>query len=226
MKGQETKREFEELELVHNRDTVAVVDEFKKEFWGIPGNDIMHKSMELQVYYELARGLHNTQDETGDIIHCGVLRGGSLCLMALGVKHSHFPHSHDQIIAIDSYSDWDDTINLKNLPIALNNVRRFKVGNKIFLVITHSHLYFEKFFKPSSARLVFLDTVHNFEQTEKEIALSVPFLIDGGWLVVHDYTDKYPGTLKAVNGFIDSFTDTISICSAGESTICIQVHNG
>ena len=54
-------------------------------------------------------------------------------------------------------------------------------------------------------RVVFIDSSHHYEPTLNELNLVLPHLVDGGWLVLHDYfSEETPGVGRAVNAVFES----------------------
>lgn len=55
----------------------------------------------------------------------------------------------------------------------------------------------------SEIDLLFIDTVHTFEAVKHDIDLWLPIIRPGGYVLFHDYSEKYNGVRVAVNMAID-----------------------
>ncbi len=82
---EDRRNQFQEFVLRQPRKTKKVVDPMCQMMM-VNKNSVWHSFAELYVYYELAAGMHDVSENSGHIIHCGVHRGGSLCVMAEAVR--------------------------------------------------------------------------------------------------------------------------------------------
>lgn len=46
---------------------------------------------------------------------------------------------------------------------------------------------------------VYIDTTHSYEQTKAELRESMRVVRPGGWISGHDYHERFPGVIQAVN---------------------------
>ncbi len=49
--------------------------------------------------------------------------------------------------------------------------------------------------------IVYIDGLHTYEGVKQDIELWSPKIRKGGWLTGHDYQNRFPGTIQAVNEF-------------------------
>ena len=213
----------------------SMINKIRIEDYSLTGeneNSILHHAGELQILYELAAGFHNAHDEMGYIIHCGIYRAGSLCIMGTGMRDAGF--GFKPIIALDPYYAGDaqkKKFLTKNYMLARQNIDQFNLQDYVCPIIYGDTSFFEntKLLQRSKMRLrlVFIDTNHTYEHTKKEIECFFPNLIDNAWLVFHDYHPDHPGVITAVNEFIDNQpNDKLDVFYDGGCVVMIRVHLG
>ena len=199
------RNSFPEFELKAPERTRGVVRPME-DMMRIDKDSIWHSQTELDALYELAYGLHDTPGTQGHIIHCGIHRGGSICVMGAGARDSR--SMLKPVIGIDPYYNssyegrdgfWNESYRQ-----ARENIHHFGLADYICPIIFEDTKLFGTFRIPT--RITFIDTTHLYEHTKEEIQLLVPNLVDNGWLVFHDYSSDYE-VIPAVNEFIDNQTD-------------------
>lgn len=184
--------------LINDMMNVIVEDE----------HSIWHSHGEMYLFYELAKGLHDDHFLDGHIIHCGIHRGGSICAMGAGVRDSS-GQVKSPVFGVDTYHNdtffGDTNGNHKSYTISRRNIRDFNLEKHVAPIIYHDIMLFQQVSIP--ARLIFLDTRHFYEHIKQQIEYIVPNLLDGGWLLIHDYSSPHFTVTPAVNEFIDTQTE-------------------
>jgi hypothetical protein len=139
----------------------------------------------------LARLVERSQQFPGPIIEIGTLFGSTATHMAL------FKAPHQKIITVDTYS-WN--------PWGLTNDTHYDLTSRILLYLVQTghveqirmdkNLFYARYRGPAPS-LVFLDAIHYYEETKKDIewAKSVGAAIIAG----HDYADEFPGVKQIVH---------------------------
>jgi len=79
-----------------------------------------------------------------------------------------------------------------------NTLHRYNVEHKV------RHLKFgseavEPYLCPDGYDLAFVDANHSYETVTRDLCLTSPRLKPGGHLVVHDYTTRFPGVIRAAD---------------------------
>ena len=65
--------------------------------------------------------------------------------------------------------------------------------------------HFSHIFWQQPLRVAFIDSSHHYEPTHAELKLILPLILDGGWLVLHDYfSEDTPGVGRAVDEVFES----------------------
>ena len=79
------------------------------------------------------------------------------------------------------------------------NLWEFRLHEHITPVLSDTVLYLQHFWR-LPLRLAFIDSSHHYEPTLKELHLILPYLAEGGWLILHDmFSEETPGVQRAVN---------------------------
>lgn len=84
-----------------------------------------------------------------------------------------------------------DNNNLYWAGLAITNIGRFMDWT--------AHLYDSCEAPKIIHDLLLIDTSHEYEDTKRELEYWIPALMPGGYIWLHDYTDQYPGVIKAVD---------------------------
>lgn len=77
------------------------------------------------------------------------------------------------------------------------------MGNRKFTAIKKTSEEASKDFEDNSCDVVFIDMEHTFDAVLKDIQLWLPKVKVGGYIAGHDYTDHFPGVVKAVRHSFD-----------------------
>ena len=100
---EDRRNQFQEFVLKEPDQTRRIVDSMYN-VMKIDSDSIWHSHADLYAYYELAAGMHDVSENSGYVIHCGIHRGGSLCIMAEAVKTKGLDRP---VIGIDPFHlDW------------------------------------------------------------------------------------------------------------------------
>jgi hypothetical protein len=59
--------------------------------------------------------------------------------------------------------------------------------------------------QPGVIDFVYIDTIHDFKQTLAELVASTRATKRGGWICGHDYDEKFPGVIQAVDLYCSAF---------------------
>lgn len=106
------------------------------------------------------------------------------------------------LVAIDSYTKDYRPLRqlLDDAYIEMReNLWEFRLHEHITPVLSDTVLYLQHFWR-TPIRLAFIDSSHHYEPTLKELTLILPYLVDGGWLILHDmFSEETPGVQRAVN---------------------------
>lgn len=198
------------------RHIVSLLDESIRE--------IKHTGMELQIVYELAYGYHNEPGLPGYCVNCGVFLGGTACAMAKGVRDSNNPYK--PVIGIDPYIAWGKSgqfFDAATFAELNSNVLALKLQDYLCFVVHPDESYLSLWSNP--IRFALIDTNHGYEQTKTELNLLEPYIVNGGWLFIHDYDPKY-GVFEAVNEWYASYTKrSITPYRSKQGTLLIKWNN-
>ena len=176
---------------------------------------------EYIVLYEIARGYHDDPDTKGYVVEYGTNRGASASVMARGLLDSSdeilFP-----VFTIDPFHKeyWGDNAH--------------RDSREVFTLLGLLHEYVCPMTSLSyevqkwwnlPIRVLFVDAGHGYRSTKREIFDSLPFLVDKGWIICHDYEEEYLDVVRAVNAFLDSpDAEGIKIYFHSHRTIIMRIH--
>lgn len=207
-------RQFPKFQLNSVERSRAAIEEIYS-VYGRKGS-IAHSMEELQVFYELALGVHNPPGTPGYVLQCGIFQGGSLCVFGLGLRDSGAEYS--PAVGIDPYrfygddSEWTAKCNVAS-EVLRKNIFALEVNTYVCPVIYNDLGFLERFWH-DPIRVGFIDTNHTYNQTKDEARLLLPHMVDKGWLVFHDYRDDgdfwLDQTVPAINEVLDS-VDTYQV---------------
>ena len=179
--------------------TQSIVDRMIESIDTGPGT-IWNPMSHFYNLYELAFGLHNNPETEGHIVEFGSYRGASACVMGQAIKDSR---THDStLFAVDPYNKEHSGITDYAYIVARENYYRLKLTDYICPIIC-TCLTFLKFWD-LPVRLAYLDAGHKYEDTKKEIASILPYIVTDGWLVCDDYADIMTNkVMPALDKFLD-----------------------
>ena len=206
---------FQLQDSENTRNAVTAVDEIIQVRGGLSFD-------EACALYELASGLHNLPEQQGFVMEFGSCMGHSACIMGTALRNAKQKVSpYHYVIAIDPYTkefpqydDWyiKSRESYWKTGLALTHVCPVIYDDIQFLDIWNQ-----------PARVIFIDTTHTYEQTKQEIEKSTPYLIDGGWLVLHDYLHpEWSRVAVALHDFLDEQTDYVFDIYHVDSLIALQ----
>ncbi len=128
-------------------------------------------------------GLSACSGEKGCILEIGSFVGRSTIALAAAQKEK----GGKQIYAIDCFP-------YKNL---IDNLRLAEVMDWVILIENFSHRVAKSWDKP--IELLFIDGNHSYFGAKDDISLWTPFIIEGGFVALHDYGSfEYQGVHRAV----------------------------
>ncbi|MCI4621426.1 hypothetical protein AT960_11170 [Priestia megaterium] len=124
----------------------------------------------------------------GDIVEIGSYKGKSTIALALG--SSIMSTQKRPIYAIDPFNDsyyysfW-------------GNIKYHRLENFVIPIKKLSTHAYEDC--PQSIAALFIDGDHEYTSVKHDIMYYAPRVVKGGFIVFHDYSEQFPGVLKAVN---------------------------
>ena len=218
---------FERFEMKQPIETIQKIESMlgsMENVMEIDGESVPHSKEELGILYEIACGMHDVPNTEGYIIHCGMHRGSSLCVMGEALKRNR--SMIKPVIGLDPY--WNTAIHWNTMTadgsvtiqdrskeseflwneayrLLRENIKHFDLSFFVCPVIFSDLGFFEMFTLP--ARIIFIDTWHVYKHLKNEIEIILPNLNNNGWLIVHDYWQYHPGIIHALNEFLDTQTD-------------------
>ena len=159
--------------------------------------------------YEIARGYHNKPETAGYVLEFGSWCGGASILMTKAMLERN--DGYLPVTAVDPYRYHPDNPFSPELMTYLESWRmHHRFGDEVYYglvrVISEDLSFMRVWNNP--IRLVFIDTTGQYEHTQAEMAACLPFLVDDGWLLFHDYYEPYQdGLIQAVDEFIETQTE-------------------
>jgi len=142
---------------------------------------------EAKLLAELVKSL----DDPGPIVEIGTLFGWSTRVMILAKPQE------TELITVDSYG-WN--------PLGLSESEHFDVTSailaesKLHLNVSQIRQHKADFFRTYSGAkpaLIFLDAIHSYEETRKDLEWATQF--KNSVICLHDYTNLWPGVIQAVD---------------------------
>ena len=161
---------------------------------------IQHSGNELQALYEIVSRAHDSVHVDGHVLQCGLFCGGSALMMAHALRDDKT--TDNPLLAIDSYTKdyrplremFDNAYHEHR-----ENLWEFRLHEHITAALSDTVSYLTHFWQ-QPLRVAFIDSSHHYEPTKNELELILPHLVDGGWLILHDYFSKdTPGVQRALN---------------------------
>lgn len=161
---------------------------------------IGHTYEEMCAFYELAAGYHDAA--SGYTMQFGISSGGSAVIMGMALRESRNDYA-TPLVAIDPYLSVETGYEIESQRVAKDNIQR--LGLAAFVCpITYTAFEFVDAFWDKPVRLAVIDTIHSYKQTKQETACILPYMVKGGWLVVHGYHPKSIGCVEYINELIDT----------------------
>ena len=178
----------------HTRSRVSsFLERYYRQF---SDNVCMHTEDELAVFYELAAGFHS-ENLDGYIVNAGVFHGGSVCIFGQG--QSETVCRDNPILAIDFFYGNGGNDNYIR---ARENFNCYGMGSRICLITFDDRKFFDFFSLP--IRVVLIDSNHAYVHVSQILPNVFLNMVDGGWIIAHDYDSASPGTIEAVDEFIEN----------------------
>ena len=220
---------FSDFPFVDFKKHLDYVDGIYRDVFLANGSEAPTPSDQLVLLYELTKRLHGLP-EYGYILDLGTNCGVSAGIMAVGSKESDRPRY--PIFTSDNYKHYyagspemghhTDFEKLNDrFKVARKNFFQLGVIDNIYQIICDDAISLPFWNLP--LRLVFFDSLHDYDIVTNQINVLLPFLQPLGWLVFHDYVDEpWSGVIPAVNEFIESqSSDAIRVFSY-EAVVAIQ----
>lgn len=147
----------------------------------------------LQLLYQMV-------NETGvrNIVELGTRSGNSTCAFVMGASTND-----GKVVSVDNgvgdeftkISAWDE---LAECAAFINA----KLGlSDYWTLVINDDIEFAKEYS-EEIDLLFIDTLHSYQQTKKELEVWGDKVVEGGFIVIHD-TVSFPEQLKAIWDYID-----------------------
>lgn len=141
-------------------------------------------------------------DLPGDVLEVGSFLGLSTCHLAKGCAAV----GHGVVHAVDTFqgNPGKEELYLRELTpphrTILENFRaNVKAAGVEHLVVPHVGSSRDAARDlPGPFRIVFIDGCHDYAAVREDIELWSPKLRSGGYLVCHDYSDGFPGSMRAI----------------------------
>ena len=159
---------------------------------------VLFTETELQLLYETAVGIHDSQPTKGNIIQLGTYRGGGAAVLGLAVKHRGMG---ELAVTVDSFQYLPHEVHKHgNLTASTSLFESFSLQRHIASV-WHDDLCYIHNFLNCPVRMVVLDSTHSYKHVSQQLEMIETRIISGGWVLIHDYTlnPRYEGVVRAVN---------------------------
>jgi len=181
---------------------------------------------ELGLLYELAKGLHGGAETQGYVVELGSWCGSSACALGMAVRDAElaFP-----VVAVDYYGGCDEQDTgwrECTFPYIAAREAYHEMGlawDHVIQVISLTNRFGEIWDKPT--RLLFIDSSHTYWVTSREIEQYVPHVVEGGWVVFHDYEwHESPECAPAINDWLGTVADWDTAQYRGdECTLAVHI---
>ena len=166
--------------------------------------------------YELAAGFHSPMNTPGYCIEFGTYLGGASTIIASALKDYSrlsplftidiydpaFPHIYDE----ETEEHKVEERVYENLAIAQNTFKKLDLKEHICSIIYNDILMMKHWNLP--IRFAFIDSDHTYKHTQELIRFCMTYLVQYGWLAIHDYFDythgkaEDPPVISAVNDYL------------------------
>lgn len=190
-----------------------LVHEYNRYNFKIDGFDIPFsrhsRKIERMFLYEIARKM----DIEGSMVEIGSFSGGTTSALSIGSAQSKKP---TKLVSIDlKYRDsFDQFIERASIT---DKVLKNEINSQEFIVQWKE--YCKNKFLDNQIKLLFIDGNHTYEGCLADIVNYSQYLVDGGVIILHDYTDYHgdnAGVAKAIEESIlknDEFSNFVSVDS-------------
>ena len=161
---------------------------------------VLFTKTELQLLYEIAVGIHDSQSTRGNIIQLGTYRGGGAAVLGLAVKTRGLG---ELAVTVDSFQysprEYHKHGNLRASTALFESLSL----QRHIASVWHDDLSYIHNFLNCPVRMVILDSTHSYEHVSRQLEIIETKIISGGWILIHDYTlnPRYEGVVRAVNGW-------------------------
>lgn len=149
--------------------------------------------------------------EEGEIVEVGSWLGKSSVFMAVEIANSNKNIKFNCVDTwLGSSEHSSDQLVIKNelYNKFLQNIEPVK---KYINPVRKSSVEAAKDFKDESLDFIFIDAGHSYEDVSSDIAAWYPKLKKGGYIGGHDYSEAWPGVIKAVQEFGEKNNIIISL---------------
>jgi predicted O-methyltransferase YrrM len=144
--------------------------------------------------------------EEGEFLRLNAQGGNCLEIGSYkGKSASYIATSAHSLVCIDPFLFWDGSKwivddNLAVMQAFLHNIKQFEN----ITVIKSTSAACAGLFKENHFDMIFIDGSHVYENVLEDIRNYYPKLRKGGALLLHDYSDTYPGVQRAVQEQFES----------------------
>ena len=170
----------------------------------------------MRHYYHLLEGFHSTDivnfykliiqqaHPNQHFVEVGSFKGKSTAFMAVEISNSKKSIKFDCVDTwlgspqhqLGARSQDDDVLNNTLYEKFLYNIRPVK---RIVNPIRNTSVDAAKLYENNSLDFVFIDADHSYESVREDIDAWLPKIKKGGIISGHDYSEHWPGVVKAVD---------------------------
>ena len=174
----------------------------------------------------IVRSLNRVESIKGDCLEIGSDLGRSSTLIAEIIKEN----SHLFCVDIWSNETWNELASQlgekaatyprrdpKAFEIFRHNIKKRGLNAVVTPIRNKSEEAIKEFKNP--LKFIFIDGCHEYEYVKKDIEW-VKYLVEGGEVVFHDYTDSWPDVEAAVNEFASNHS--FKLVDSGGNCICFR----
>ncbi len=147
-------------------------------------------------YHDVFDFLISKVPDNGIFVECGAWLGKSSSYLCDKSKNRF------SIYIVDSWKGSDnelDTTQKLATQTDIYEVFLENMGNRIFTPIKKLSCEAVKDFEDKSCDVIFIDMNHTYNEVKKDIQMWLPKVKSGGFLAGHDYTQSFPGVIRAVD---------------------------
>ncbi|HUW44981.1 MAG TPA: glycosyltransferase [Dehalococcoidia bacterium] len=193
----------------------------KRVFEQLPPGSFTYEDAEV-----IVRSLNRIESIKGDCLEIGSDLGRSSTLIAEIIKEN----SHLFCVDIWSNETWNELASQlgekaatyprrdpKAFEIFRHNIKKRGLNAVVTPIRNKSEEAIKEFKNP--LKFIFIDGCHEYEYVKKDIEW-VKYLVEGGEVVFHDYTDSWPDVKAAVNEFASNHS--FKPVDSGGNCICFR----